>query len=63
MFGEPFIEARPSAVSSTIIVKNPEAGHASPNLPDYEEASAHFSWETAAGCLDGMPDGAPGELA
>jgi hypothetical protein len=27
-------------------------------FPDYEEASAHFFWETAAGCLDGMPDGA-----
>jgi acetyl-CoA synthetase len=45
-------------VPSTIIVKSPESGRVFPNLSDYEEARAHFSWVTAASCLEGLPDGA-----
>ncbi len=37
--------------------KSKKAGEVSPNLQDYAEARAAFSWELAARELDGLPGG------
>lgn len=41
-----------------IINKSPSDWVSTPNLMDYAEARARFSWEKAKSCLDGLPDGA-----
>lgn len=40
-----------------IIKKHPETAGVMPNLMDYEEARAHFSWEQIRRNLDGLPHG------
>jgi acetyl-CoA synthetase len=39
------------------IAKKPEDWRVAPNLIDYERTRAEFSWATARGDLDGLPDG------
>jgi acetyl-CoA synthetase len=44
-------------VGWTPIIKKPEAGAPAPNLRDYAEARAGFSWAEARRALDGLPGG------
>jgi acetyl-CoA synthetase len=44
-------------VSASRIVKHPERGGIAPNLLDYQEARARFSWAAARESLDGLPGG------
>ena len=39
------------------ILKSPVSGKAAPNLCDYAQDCAEFSWEQARGELDGLPEG------
>ena len=48
------------ASSPARIVKNPEGMRVRPNLWDYGQTLAAFSWQKAAQGLDGLPDGGSG---
>lgn len=39
------------------IIKSTDAGKPTPNLGDYQQARASFTWEAARGELDGLPQG------
>jgi len=44
-------------MSWEIIVKSPRELIVTPNLGDYEQAQAAFTWEKAHGEVDGLPGG------
>lgn len=45
------------APSRAILRKNPPRHHVAPNLADYAQAAASFSWDGARAELDGLPGG------
>jgi hypothetical protein len=52
-----FVLTRETPMPLEPIVKAPRDLKVTPNLPDYDQSRATFSWDQARRNLDGLPDG------